>query len=688
MVGAVYVRNRIVPACLLALAAGSWVVVPPAQAQSRSAPASDQRYFTLERIDAYLEIESQFDQTRVRYDGRGRVGGDRRQTNRDWRVEERVGFKLAGTVIDPSFITYQADVSFALTQDHFDEDAPFAKRSDSDTGHLLNYDVRVDLLRGKPVSGSFYGLRVDDRISRRFQPTLRERRSGFGTSWYFAHDRFPMELSYDYLETDRTGNTEDRDDEHFTNSTFHYGAEWLISEHQRFKLAYDHSKHKQEYQGSLRAFETTRDLWTVEHELGFGERQQHELHTLIHWQEESGDFARDLFEFGPQLTLRHSERFQTSYKYQFNRENYERIRVTQHRGEFQFVHQLYSNLTTTGNVFGLYEKVDDDVETVQYGASIDWQYNRRNPYGHLYSNLAISFYNENFRGDNCRRLVLNEAATFRDPIAITLRNRNVVPISVVVTDSGNRRIYRAGLDYVAVRQGTWTRISRIRTGQIADRDTVLIDYQYDTPADGKIDSLRVDFAVEQRFKFGLTPYYRFNYRNQEVDFTTGFAVDQDRTDHHRMGLKYERERYFLSAEFEIFDDTIEPYDAFHLDGRYSFLRTPEHSLDGSARFSRFFFEGGLDDRNVSILELELDHRWYINESLSTSNRAAYRWEDDAVDGDTGAVDLATALSYALGDLSVELSVEYDLLDLPDSKEDGFGVWLTVRRDFPSLFGTR
>ena len=59
-----------------------------------------------------------------------------------------------------------------------------------------------------------------------------------------------------------------------------------------------------------------------------------------------------------------------------------------------------------------------------------------------------------------------------------------------------------------------------------------------------------------------------------------------------------------------------------------------------------------------------------------------------IDGDTNALDLATGLRYALGDLSVDLTVEYDLLDLPRSKEDGFGVWLTVRRDFPSLFTKR
>ncbi len=57
-----------------------------AHAQEPASAEHRERYFTLDQIDAYLELESQFDQTRVRNDGRGRFGGDRRQTNRDWRI--------------------------------------------------------------------------------------------------------------------------------------------------------------------------------------------------------------------------------------------------------------------------------------------------------------------------------------------------------------------------------------------------------------------------------------------------------------------------------------------------------------------------------------------------------------------------------------------------------------------------
>ncbi len=686
LVGLIRTRSIISLACAATVVASR--AVCPVAAEQDSDPAEAPRLFTLDRADTYLEFESEFNQRRVRYDGRGLGRGDARQQNRDWRVEERLGFSVAGSVIDPGFIAYRGEFSFGLSQNHYDEDSYALKQSDSDNGSLLSYDLSLDVLRGKPLSGTVYSLRLDDRINRRFQPTLHERRTGVGFNAYYDHPTLPMELSYDYLETDRTGNTRDRDDEHFTAGTFFYGLQWLISEDHHLKLSYEHADNKQEYQGSRRPFQTIRDLWILEDTLQFGGPGRHRLNTLVRWQEESGDFARDIFEFSPRLTLRHTDHLQTFLEYHLNREAYENIRVTQHRGEWQFVHQWYRNLTTTGHVFGLFEKTSDDVETTQYGAGIDWQYNRLNRYGRLYANLALAFDNEHVRGDNGDRLVLNESGTFRDPIGVTLRNRNVRSWGILVTDASDRRIYRPGLDYLVVRRGVWTVLVRVPNGRIADRQTVLVDYRYATPADGEIDTVRVDFGVEQRFEGGLTPYYRLGYRHQEVDDSTGLPVRPDRTDHHRIGVKYERDRYSLSAEYEIFDDVVEPYDAFHLDGRYVLLRTPDQQLEAAARFSRFFFEGGVDARDVTLLDLELDHRWSLSRSLSASSRAAYRIEDDSVDGDTSGVDLGTGISYAVGDLEVELSVEYDLLDLPRSKEDGFGVWLRVRRDFPNLFARR
>ncbi len=655
-------------------------------AAANDAPPSDPpRYFSLDHFDAYLEFEGDFHRSRITTPVRNNwFTGKRTQTNRDWSFEERMGLNLGGTVVDPSVMTFQGDLSFALTQDRYREEGWLFNGSEQDNGYLLEYDLRANFFTGRLLSGSVYGRKGEDRIDRRFQPTLNEQRSGFGTSWAFAHEKLPMELTYDYTETDRTGNWDPADDEHYTDSVLTYHADWLITDFHRLKFAYEHAETKQEYQGLDRPFETTRDLFTLEHEVEFGPEHKHSLRTLAHWQQESGDFARDLFEIGPQFTLRHSDDLQTMYKYQFNREKYAGLDIESQRADFQLVHQVYTNLTTTVDFFGEYEDVDEDARTTVYGGLVDWRYNRKNRWGHLNAGLALAFDDERVRADNGRRVVLNESHTLRDPLNVTLRNRNVVPGSIVVTDAANRRVYLLGRDYVVLRFRDVTQLGRVPSGLIADGDTVLVDYQFNTPGSGEIDTVRVDFNIEQRFTNGLNPYYRLAYRDQDVNESLGFPRLADRTDHHRLGVRYEQPRYVLGVEYEVFDDTIEPYDALHGDGLVHIFQGTDHTLDASARLSRFFFEGGIDGRNVTILDVDVDHRWRLAERVSTFERLGYRWEDDSVDGRTKGWDASAGLEYVLGDLTAELSINYDRLDLPQSDDDDLGVYLRVRRDIPNV----
>ena len=47
-------------------------------------------------------------------------------------------------------------------------------------------------------------------------------------------------------------------------------------------------------------------------------------------------------------------------------------------------------------------------------------------------------------------------------------------------------------------------------------------------------------------------------------------------------------------------------------------------------------------------------------------------------------DVAAGVEYVLGDLSGELTFEYDRLDLPRSEEDDYGVYLRLRRELPDV----
>lgn len=682
-----------------AIVVGCAGVVAGAEAEKDVSGADDgvarqENFFSLHRLDAYLEVEGDYAYDRVKSPSRifaQPLGLT--QVNQDVGFKEKVGLQFDATVIDPSVLSLTGDLGFGLTQDRFEERNSAAHRTDRDFGFLSTWDVRANILPGNDLSGSVYTHNLYDRIARRFQPALNEERTGFGTSWYFAHEKFPMELRYDFLETDRTGNRDRLDDEHVTDSSLYYGAEWIVSEHNRLKFSFDHTEMKQEYQGLHVPFDTTRDLLSLDHDLAFGDRHQHSFRTLARWQQESGDFARDFFEIGPQLSLRHTENLETLYKYQLNRERYEGLDIETHRADWQLVHQVYRNLTTTVDLFGLHENVDDDFNTTQYGASVDWQYNRKNPYGRFHANLSLAYDTEQRKGRDGPRLVLDESGTFRDPLPIILRQRNVELHTLVVTDTSNLILFLPGLDYLAYQSRDATQIVRLPTGRIPDGASVFIDYRYRTPGRSQLDTMRVDLSLEQRISGlegdlawlnGLTPYYRLAYRNQEDDFSSPFAQRADRTDHHRLGVRYEVDRFNLGAEYEVFDDTVDPYSAFHLDGLYHIVKGSAHSADASARFSRFFFEGGFNQRNVDMMDLELDHRWRLAESLSTFERVAYRWEDDSVDGMTHAWDLTAGVEYLIGDLTAQISLEYDRLDLPYSTQDDVGIWFRIRRDFPNV----
>ena len=155
-----------------------------------------------------------------------------------------------------------------------------------------------------------------------------------------------------------------------------------------------------------------------------------------------------------------------------------------------------------------------------------------------------------------------------------------------------------------------------------------------------------------------------------------------------MGAKYEKPRYTIGTEYEIFDDTTDPYDAFHFSGLVHLIQAPDRTVDASGRFSRLFFEGGFDDRNVTLIDLDISHRRRLNDSISTIQRLAYRFEEDSIAGDTHAWDAMAGFEYTVGDLLGEVSFRYDRLDLPGSEDEDFGIFFRIRRKTHDLLAHR
>ena len=597
---------------------------------------------------------------------------------------ETLGLGLHGNVYDPNLLEYRADLEFGLSQDRFRESIDRSTEAESDSGFLTRYDVSVDALKTKPISLNAYARRFDDRIPRRFLPSLHEWQTETGASALIVAGPFTTELGFSLRNVDRTGNRLEADDEELRTRRFYLDHKWAISATQQLHLSWDHEYERSDYQGTLYEFTTRRDEVRLDHELQFGPESKHRLDTYFRHNAESGDLARNETELVPRLTLQHTDKFKTIHRYGFYEFQQGGIEVSQHKFDTEAVYAPNDRWRLTADGFGLYERMDQDVDTSEFGGSFDVAYDQPTAMGKLSANAAFGYDHSRTVGDAGRRFVHDEAHQLGGVRPVFLRERGVVPGSTTAHDANRMWYYVAGVDYVASTIGGRTLVQRLPTGRIAENNVVYFDYAYVVPAHAEMNSYRSDFLIEHAFNFGLTPYYGYEGRCQEIDSSRATQWSRDNTHRHRLGLRFERDRWSTGTEYEIFDDTVEPYTAYHLTGRAGLLSTPEHTVDCSAELSRYLFEGGLDDRRVWWLDADLTGRSKITQYLWLKADTAFRWEDDSVNGETDGVDIKCGFEFRRGLLTVELTIEYDLLALARGREDGLGLYLNVRRDLTEL----
>lgn len=676
---------------------GIWIltavltVLPAAQA-AENAPDAEmpsrmaEKPFRLDFNDLYLGLESEYEYRRVStHVPRTK---DTHQENQDLRFMELMGLSLDGHAVDPSLLSYTADLEFGLRQIWYQEEYTNDEYADWDSGCLTRYDISLDVLRDKPISFNVYARRHDDRLPRRFLPSLREQRNEAGASMLAVYGQMTTELRLDWYEIDRTGNRFVSDNEHLDMTRLQLDHRWDIAEDHKLRLFYDHERTENTYQGSLYDFENQRDELRLEHELAFGEDKQHRLDTYLRYNEEKGDFARDEIEFVPRLTLKHSDKFQTVYRYGWYRYEQSAMRVDQHKFDVSGLYTPNKEWRLSVDGFGLYERVDEDVQTLEYGGSVDAAWHKDTDHGELSMNAAFGYRRADTRGGANDRWVRNEAQVMVDDKPVILLEHRIRPESIVAHNFARTQYYVPGVDYVIIPVGDRMRVRRVRNGRINEGDVVYFDYRYATPTHSTVDAWRTDFLIEHQFDFGLRPYYAYEGRCEEVDTARQVWRYRDNTHRHRLGARFEKPRWHVGAEYELYDDTVLPYQAAHMTGTWNMLREPDHSLDLNGELSRYWYDDEFDQRKVWWLDVNVTDRVQLNRFFSLTGKAAYRWEDDSHEGTTNGLDLECGVQYVRGYLTVEFVVEYDLLDIEDDREDGFGAFLNVRRNLSHLLPER
>jgi len=662
---------------------------PAGTARASLPPA---RWLQIEQLSFDLGFDARYERRQVITERSGRYGLAFRQLNEQRTFEETIGFATYGTFLDERFMRFDLSARWGLSQERFFESRPGPDLTQRPHGDILEYDFSIDLFPAGRISASVFGSQRDDRIPRPFLPSLDRRRERYGATLLFNDRRFPMRLTYEHTRDLLRGGFDRLDNEDFGRDTLQYEATWQISDYHSLRFEYEYDDRQERFSGLTTNFDTRRHYFTLDHALRFGPDHEHSLDTLIRYQDEAGDLARDTIEFAPRLRIRHSRSLTTTYGAQYLEDTFQDFRVRQWRGDISVIHQFGEHLTNTFNFYGLRQDTEDlghrggGIDSSDWGGTANFAYARDNRWGRFSANLSYTHSRTRTSDDRQGGLVFGEAVTFRDPRPTFLAHTNVYPFSIVVTDLTHTRVFVAGRDYVVARVGRFTALQRVRTGQIEDGQTVLVSYRYQAFGDYEISRDRVDLRVQQDFRFGLSAYYAGSIQDEDLSRSAFQTFGARNVNRHRVGLTYRRTRWSVGLELESNEETIDPFDAFHLNADMTFLEDARQQLSGRGRLSRFWFGGsdGLLDRNTTLLDLGLSYRYLLGTRLEASASADYRFETDSLFGRTQGVDLTGSVAYRMGLFSVLVEVEYDLLDLPNSSDNTFAVWVKLRREIPLI----
>jgi hypothetical protein len=668
----------------------------PAQSGAENAattqPTVRRSLLDIEELSLELGFEAAYDQRKVEFDTAEPFRLGYRQTNRARRLEETLGLRSTGSIVDERIALYDAAVRAGLTQEWFRETLPGPNRSESPDGTLFDYDLSFTFLPRGALSANAYAQRADSRVPRAFQPSLDRTLERYGGGLFLNDVRFPMrftfEHSWDEL-TSRTGNL--LDDEQRGCDTFQYEGTWQIDSRHSLRLEYEYDDRREQYSGTDTRFDTTRNYLTLNHVLRFGEDARSSWETLARFQNETGDLARDNAELSTRLRLQHTDALATNYAAQFLRDAFGELTTRSWRGEGGLTYQFEDSLTAAFQLYGLRQDAEESADFLEWGGLASAAFARDNALGQFSANLSYNHAATETRHGEQRGIVIAESVTLRDPLPAYLVHTDVDLFSVVVTDDRRTRTYLPGRDYFASRVGRYTALYRVPTGQIADRQTVLVSYTYRVFDDYDVTRDRLDVRIQQTFKFGLTPYYAASLQHEDLDHRRFLSFRARDVNRHRVGATYRKPRWSAGCEYESNDDAIDPYQALHLNGDVVLWQSARNQLDGKTTFSRFWFDGsdGLAARNATLLDLGVSYRHLLARNFEANAAALYRFESDSLFGDTHGVDLSAAVECTIGYFRLRFEAEYDLLDLPGSRDGDLGLWLKLKREIPLIArGTR
>jgi hypothetical protein len=616
-------------------------------------------------------------------DQRSKVTGTKTESE-ETIFEETLSLKTEGFLLHPNLFEFGLGAVFGLTQEEFSEVIDEFERSDSNTGDILEFDVNALIFKRRKTPMTVYAHRRRGLLPRPFLPSLENTTESYGFTWQYLDEKTPTTMQFNHTDTDLnslfvSGAADESGSER--NTTFTFETAYVFNDHNVLEFEYEHLV-VSEQPGNL---DYDADEITLTHRLEFGDRKQHELRSELYALDQRGTIDWEEIRWREDLWLQHTDTLDTRWEFEaYDRDRTFRAadlsRIDEESIYFSGMvrHQLFESQITQLRMFYRKQKFKPDLDQTLWGGQAIINYRKRNPWGLFRANYAFRAEQNDNKGESQFAEVIDERQTFRDPEPVVLNNRNVVTGSVTITALDDVTFYARGRDYTQQTVGNTVELLRIPSGRIANGETVLIDYLFESGGTFKIETIRHNVDVAQEFDFGLTPYYRFERQDQTLDpaDATG-AIAEDITAH-TVGVEYRRSSLRLFAEYEDNDSNVNPFHATRTGLSYTHRFKNGALSSVNANWTESQNQAPVN-RDIRLFTIEGRHRHPITPNLTLEGAVLYRNGDDSITGDSEGVDFSFSLEWLIRSTEVRISLEHNDYDDNFTENESTALLVHIRR---------
>lgn len=474
-------------------------------------PAISLKYFYIERPKLDLKFSYELENESIM-----NLDEDREDTVREFR--EGLGISTKGWLYHPALLSYVLDFDPEWIQTSGNSEFT----GNSGESYLNAYSLDAALLPLKPYTVHFFGKKYQNSFRNTFSERAIIDTDTYGSRLALKYKTLPTALSYSNTKVERRGALlSSRDQDIFDLAMNHQTLNSFT------QLNANYRDILQTNEGDSISIETSNNYLRNTYFLNRDLSKKLLSDIFYNWthsldNDDSTSFTSSDLRWTEQLQLTHRENLWTNYKLLYQKQQIEDSEIDTKSVGASLSHLLYENLTSVieGEVsrYGFTQTTNN-----VYTGKLNFQYSRSIPWGMLNLNTGVDPEITRRNANNNDILATTEQHMVTTGGVTFLRQENIDPDSIRVTDTTSTIVYIEDQDYTVEIVGSLIRIRPTLIGNITDGQELLVSYQF--ASTGEFDDLVLGHSAGISVFLWSTLRLSYDYSRRTQDILSGIEPE-------------------------------------------------------------------------------------------------------------------------------------------------------------------